>query len=140
MTRIPLPSPRGTNFENLHMSAPGLAHDAGIRRGRRARDEDPDGDGADDLSDAVGEMQGHLNDVISDPGALSRAHQLLERVLGAASGNGEAEDDEPDNRDLDGPRSRQPDMAGDRRSRLPTRAQVEGGGMGLDARPSRGGA
>jgi hypothetical protein len=148
MTRTALPSPRGTNYERLYL-ANSLAHDAAIdpdrarnavdRRRGRARDE---GEPDDDLSEIVSELQGIFRKGLADED-VTRADQLLEQLLGFCGG-GEGEDEEtgnnPENQQnlTSGTRDRRRGMAGDRRSRLPTAAQVFGGGMGLDARPTGG--
>jgi hypothetical protein len=150
MTRTPMPSPRGTNFQKLYVS--NMAHDARLR-GRRARDAGsgggPDdvqlgknvlgmGDGADDLREIVTELQGLFRAGLADED-VTRADQLLEQLLGFC-GNGEAEDDTPDG----GPHTRQPDMApsrasDQRRFRSPSAADLAGGGLGLDKRWAPGG-
>jgi hypothetical protein len=122
-----------------------MALDAGIRRGR-ARDAGsgagPDdvqlgknvlgmGDGGGDLSEIVTELQGLFRQGLADPD-VSRADQLLEQLLGFC-GQGEAEDDSPDN-ERGGPNSRLPNMAGDRNRRSPTASDLANGGMGLDRR------
>jgi hypothetical protein len=149
MTRTALPSPRGTNYERLYL-ANSLAHDAAIdpdrarnavdRRRGRARDE---GEPDDDLSEIVTEMQGLFRKGLANED-VTRADQLLEQLLGfCGGGEGEGEDEEagndPENQqnETSGLRDARRGIAGDRRSRLPTAAQVSGGGLGLDARPSR---
>jgi hypothetical protein len=151
MTRLTAcPSPKGTNIERLFIPLPAntLAHDAALdpdrarnavdRRRGRARDE---GEPDDELSEIVSELQGLFRG-LSDADAV-RADQLLEQLLGFC-GEGEGEDEEtgnnPENQQnlTSGTRDRRRGMAGDRRSRLPTAAQVFGGGMGLDARPTGG--
>jgi hypothetical protein len=145
MNRTPLPGPRGTNYERLYL-ANSLAHDAALdpknaadRRRGRARDE---GEPDDELSEIVSELQGLFRQGLADED-VTRADQLLEQLLGFCGG-GEGEDEEtgnnPENQQnlTSGTRDRRRGMAGDRRSRLPTAAQVFGGGMGLDARPTGG--
>src|SRR5277367_167496 len=66
--------PEGGSFRNVDPDTGGWKRrrdDDALKdrsRRRRARDQGPD----DDLADAVSEMQGHLNDNIADPGALTR--------------------------------------------------------------------
>jgi hypothetical protein len=149
MTRLTAcPSPKGTNIERLFIPLPAntLAHDAAIdpdrarnavdRRRGRARDE---GEPDDDLIDAVSELQEHLNNSIGDPGALTQAHALVERLLGAA-GAGQTEDEagnNPDRQDQFTSGTRDARRGMDRR---PSAADFAGGGLGLDRRwPSRGG-
>jgi hypothetical protein len=145
MTRTPIPSPRGTNYERLYL-ANSLAHDAAIdpdrarnavdRRRGRARDQEPD----DDLSEIVTELQGIFRQGLADAD-IARADQLLTQLLGFCGG-GEGEDEgDPGNNP-----NRQQDLTSgtrDRRrgmDRMPTRRQIEGGGLGLDrAWPARGG-
>jgi hypothetical protein len=143
MTRTPIPSPRGTNYERLYL-ANSLAHDAAIdpdrarnavdRRRGRARDEEPD----DELSEIVTEMQGLFRKGLANED-VTRADQLLEQLLGFCGG-GEAEDDEagndPNQQNMTGAlRDRSRGM-----DRRPSAADFAGGGLGLDRKwPSRGG-
>jgi hypothetical protein len=143
MTRTPMPSPRGSNREGLFLPAR-LANDAALdprnasdRRRGRARDQGG-GPDDDDLAAAVSDLQEHLNNSIGDPGALTQAHALVERLLGvcgAGQTDDEAGNDPNQQNETSGLRDARRGM-----DRRPTAADLAGGGLGLDRRwPSRGG-
>jgi hypothetical protein len=141
MTRTALPSPRGTNYERLYL-ANSLAHDAAMdprtkaadRRRGRARDE---GEPDDDLSEIVTELQGIFRQGLADADVV-RADQLLEQLLGFCGGEGEDEETGDPNQQNETSGLRDQRRGMDRR--MPTAADLAGGGMGLDRRwPSRGG-
>jgi hypothetical protein len=149
MTRLTAcPSPKGTNIERLFipLTANTMAHDAvtdprtkaADRRRGPARDQEPEPD--DDLADIVSELQGIFRKGLADEDVV-RGDQLLEQLLGFCGG-GEGEDEgDPGNNP-----NRQQDLTSGTRDarrgmdRMPTRRQIEGGGLGLDrAWPARGG-
>jgi hypothetical protein len=99
MTHVAAPSPRGTNHERLYLTSqrPRMAHDADPRNqafragqdrrrgGRRlGRDADP-------FSDALDQLQEHLQNAVTDPDDLSKANDLLEQLVNAMPDQSEDE-------------------------------------------------
>lgn len=84
---VPVPSPLGTNRENLFIRASaGAAYDAaqrgtGVDRGRRgARDQEGE------VEAKRKNLNDHLARVISDPNELGHARELIDSLVSAGTG------------------------------------------------------